>query len=51
MHPHIIGHRSRMLILAELMEHIRSHDDVWITTHADLATHVASQLNTRTTVS
>jgi peptidoglycan/xylan/chitin deacetylase (PgdA/CDA1 family) len=50
MHPHIIGHRSRMLILAELMEHIRSHD-VWITTHADLATHVASQLTTRMTIS
>jgi peptidoglycan/xylan/chitin deacetylase (PgdA/CDA1 family) len=51
MHPHIIGHRSRLMVLAELMDHIRSHNDVWITTHAELATHVASRLTTRTSVS
>lgn len=47
MHPHIIGHRSRLIILDELMKHIRSFDDVWITTHADLAHHVVSQLDAR----
>lgn len=51
MHPHIIGHRSRLMVLADLMDHIRSHNDVWITTHAELATHVASRLTTRTSVS
>ncbi|MDU0366713.1 polysaccharide deacetylase [Microbacterium sp. NPDC089180] len=40
MHPHIIGHRSRLRILDELLRHIRSFDDVWIGTHADLAAHV-----------
>jgi peptidoglycan/xylan/chitin deacetylase (PgdA/CDA1 family) len=43
-HPHIIGHRSRMWCLAELMRHIASHD-VWFTTHGDLADHL---LNSRT---
>ena len=27
-HPHIIGHRSRIVILEELIAHIRSMDDV-----------------------
>ncbi|MFF7682667.1 polysaccharide deacetylase [Microbacterium sp. NPDC007973] len=40
MHPHIIGHRSRLRILDELLRHIRSFDDVWIGPHADLAAHV-----------
>ena len=48
LHPHIIGHRSRLIVLEELMEYIRSHNGVWITTHQDLATHVASRLTTRT---
>ncbi|HEY0808269.1 MAG TPA: polysaccharide deacetylase, partial [Pseudonocardiaceae bacterium] len=29
MHPHVIGHRSRLAVLAELVAHIKSHDDVW----------------------
>ncbi|WP_144721966.1 polysaccharide deacetylase family protein [Agrococcus jejuensis] len=44
MHPHIIGHRSRLRILDDLLAHIRSFDDVWIGTHADLATHVRTLL-------
>lgn len=40
LHPHIIGHRSRMAILTELVEYIAGHDDVWFTTHAGLAEHV-----------
>lgn len=39
MHPHFIGHRSRIQILEELMEHVRSHDDIWVATHADIARH------------
>lgn len=44
LHPHIIGHRSRLIVLEELMEYIRSHDGVWITTHENLAAHVASRI-------
>ena len=37
MHPHIIGHRSRVRILDELIRYIRSHSGVWFTTHAEVA--------------
>ncbi|WP_413798189.1 polysaccharide deacetylase family protein [Streptomyces iranensis] len=39
-HPHIIGHRSRMFALRQLVEHIRAHEGVWFATHADIADHV-----------
>ena len=41
LHPHIIGHRSRLAVLRELLEHIRSHDDVWCATHAQIAELIA----------
>ena len=37
LHPHIIGHRSRLVVLRKLLEHLRSHDDVWFATHAQIA--------------
>ena len=37
MHPHIIGHRSRIRLLDELIHYIRSHAGVWFATHADVA--------------
>jgi hypothetical protein len=40
MHPHIIGHRSRMMILEELIRHIRAHADIWFATHADVVRYV-----------
>jgi peptidoglycan-N-acetylglucosamine deacetylase len=40
MHPHIIGHRSRMAVLEELVEHILGHRDVWVATHAEVAAYV-----------
>ncbi|UOX92500.1 polysaccharide deacetylase [Amycolatopsis sp. FBCC-B4732] len=40
MHPHIIGHRSRIAVLAELLDHIGGHDGVWYATHAQIADHV-----------
>jgi peptidoglycan/xylan/chitin deacetylase (PgdA/CDA1 family) len=43
MHPHIIGHRSRLTVLAELLEHIGSHAGVWYATHAQLAEYAAGQ--------
>ena len=36
LHPHVIGHRSRLVVLRELLDHIRGHH-VWFATHADLA--------------
>ena len=43
MHPHIIGHRSRMSVLEELIRHIRSHAGVWFATHEDIARYVKAQ--------
>jgi peptidoglycan/xylan/chitin deacetylase (PgdA/CDA1 family) len=40
MHPHVIGHRSRFAVLTELVDHIRSHSDVWFATHAAIADYV-----------
>ncbi|MFF5531495.1 polysaccharide deacetylase [Streptomyces cinerochromogenes] len=40
MHPHVIGHRSRILVLAGLLEHIAAHGDVWYATHAQVARYV-----------
>jgi peptidoglycan/xylan/chitin deacetylase (PgdA/CDA1 family) len=40
MHPHVIGYRSRIFILEELISHMKSRRDVWFATHADVARHV-----------
>jgi peptidoglycan/xylan/chitin deacetylase (PgdA/CDA1 family) len=40
MHPHVIGHRSRMVVLAELIDHIAARQGVWFATHAQVAEHV-----------
>ena len=42
-HPHIIGHRSRIVILEELIAHIRSTGDVWFATHEEVARYVREQ--------
>ncbi len=36
MHPHVIGYRSRMWILTELIGHMQSRGDVWFATHAEI---------------
>ena len=36
MHPHIIGYRSRLWIVDELIRHARSRSDVWFATHRDV---------------
>jgi hypothetical protein len=41
-HPHLIGHRSRMTILQQLVAYIRERDDVWFATHRQVAEFVAS---------
>ena len=42
-HPHIIGHRSRIVILEELIDHIRARGDVWFATHEQVARYVKDQ--------
>jgi len=42
MHPHVIGYRSRIFILEELIAHMRSRDGVWFATHEQVARHVAA---------
>ena len=37
MHPHHSGHRSRLAVLAALIEHIKAHDGVWFATHEEVA--------------
>jgi peptidoglycan/xylan/chitin deacetylase (PgdA/CDA1 family) len=43
MHPHIIGHRSRIVVLEELIGYIRSRKDVWFGTHEAAARWVRQQ--------
>jgi peptidoglycan/xylan/chitin deacetylase (PgdA/CDA1 family) len=40
MHPHVIGYRSRIWILEQLLEHICQRPDVWVATHAEIAAFV-----------
>ncbi|HET7357236.1 MAG TPA: polysaccharide deacetylase [Nocardioidaceae bacterium] len=37
LHPHIIGHRSRLVVLRDLLEYMRGHDDVWFASHAQIS--------------
>lgn len=43
MHPHYIGHRSRIVILEQLIEHIRGKPGVWFATHRQAAEYVRQQ--------
>jgi peptidoglycan/xylan/chitin deacetylase (PgdA/CDA1 family) len=36
MHPHVIGYRSRIWIVEELIRLAQSHPGVWFATHADV---------------
>ncbi len=42
-HPHIIGHRSRVVILEELIDHIMAKGNVWFATHEQVARYVKEQ--------
>ncbi len=37
MHPHVIGHRSRIAMLERLVEHMNASGDVWYATHEQVA--------------
>jgi peptidoglycan/xylan/chitin deacetylase (PgdA/CDA1 family) len=43
MHPHHIGHRSRVWILDEIVRLAKGLPDTWIATHADIAAYCASE--------
>ena len=44
MHPHVIGYRSRMFILEELIRHMQAKAGVWFATHRDVALHAKAQM-------
>ena len=37
MHPHIIGHRSRIRVLRDLITYMKSRGDIWFATHEQVA--------------
>jgi peptidoglycan/xylan/chitin deacetylase (PgdA/CDA1 family) len=43
MHPHVIGHRSRIVALEGLVDHMQAKGGVWFATHADAARYVRAQ--------
>jgi peptidoglycan/xylan/chitin deacetylase (PgdA/CDA1 family) len=45
MHPHYIGHRSRIVVLRELIAHIRMKPDVWFATHENAVRFVRAAAN------
>jgi len=44
MHPQVIGRPSRVALLDRFIGYVSSHDDVWITTCAEIAAHADAQL-------
>ena len=43
MHPHVIGHRSRIWILEEIVRLAKALPGTWIATHAEIAAYCAEQ--------
>ena len=43
LHPHISGHRSRIVMVEELIRHMRSFTDVWFATHRQVAEYVKAE--------
>jgi len=44
MHPHVIGHRSRMWILEEIIRAAKAKGSVWFATHAEIAAYCAVEV-------
>lgn len=40
MHPHLTGHRSRVVLLERLIHYMKKKGGVWFATHEQIATHV-----------
>ena len=45
MHPHVIGHRSRVAMLERLVGYMRSRPGVWFATHEEIARFVKEKSN------
>jgi peptidoglycan/xylan/chitin deacetylase (PgdA/CDA1 family) len=45
MHPHIMGHRSRVRLLDRLIEHMKKQGGVWFATHEQIANYVRSTVS------
>ena len=43
LHPHVSGHRSRIVALEGLIKHMKAKGDVWFATHEDAALYVRAQ--------
>ncbi len=43
LHLHIIGHRSRIRMLEQLIQYMRSRPGVWFATHEQVARYVKDQ--------
>lgn len=43
MHPHVSGHRSRIVALKGLIDHMKAKGGVWFATHEDAALYVREQ--------
>ena len=48
LHPHHIGHRSRIHILDEVIGHAKAKGDVWFATHAEIAAYCAREAGIET---
>jgi hypothetical protein len=48
MHPHLMGHRSRVAILDRLIRHMKSKPGVWFATHEAVAKYVSTSPPART---
>ena len=42
-HPHVIGHRSRVIVLEKLIAHMLAKGDVWFATHQQVAEYVKTR--------
>jgi len=47
MHPHVIGYRSRIWILEEIIRHAKAKGDVWFATHVDVVRWAAQERDGR----
>lgn len=43
MHPHISGHRSRIVVMEELIQYMKSKEGVWFGTHQEAAEYVKAE--------
>jgi len=44
MHPHIIGHRSRIVVLDRLIRHMKTKPGVWFARHDEIAREAKKQM-------